>query len=179
MKTFFLKKKSMSDPGLPERVFELLRLDDAENLEQYVKENHQDIHYAHHVYKYHEDFQETFLSCAILTKAVRCVAWLKEQGVDVSSRLCVARANFVVGDGDDDEIRVDEVDYTPLQLATVLHGRESNVAQVLRSDKQTLLRRGFDCFYYRVLRKAYAPGENAAKRACLVYERDCQIDGGT
>ena len=94
-----------------------------------MKDNYQDIHYAHHAYKYHEDFQESVSQLCHLDEGGQVCRLAERARRGRSSRLCVARANFVVGDGDDDEIRVDEVDYTPLQLATVLHGRESNVAQ--------------------------------------------------
>lgn len=81
---------------------------------------------------------------------------------------------------DDDEIPIDEVAYTPLQLATVLYGRNSPIANVLREDKASLLRKGFDALFFRCFRKSFAPGKKASKRARLAYDADnsacCTID---
>jgi hypothetical protein len=57
----------------------------------------------------------------------------------------------------------------PIQYATILHGRDALVTTLLRHEYISTIRRGFDSLYFRVFRKSFAPGKNAAKRAKLEY----------
>ena len=165
-----------------EAAADCLLKDDVAGLRAHIDSERIDIHA---VYEGPEDPEEDWfiyyvsvLTVAIHFNALKCVAWLRENKVDMSKRVFVNPVCFrnYRGEKDDgeDNIRVWDVAYTPLQLATVLHGRRSEMAELLRAPARAhaRLRKGFNSMYFLCFRKSFAPGEKAAERARLAFEAE-------
>ena len=158
---------------------DILLDDDVANLQAHIHSTETDVRAVYEVQDHGDDYDVSLLTHSIQVNALKCVAWLKEQNVDLSKRVYVNPDTFVEyankaseDKNDDESICVSDIAYTPLQLATVLHGRHSEMADLLRMNPRTRLREGFDRLYFVCFRKSFAPGQKAAKRARIAFETD-------
>ena len=67
--------------------------------------------------------------------------------------------------------RLTENVVSPRVVALAIHGHDSDTIRAIRGER-TRLRVGFDAFYYRALRKSFAPEGAASKRARENYAKE-------
>lgn len=166
-------ERTYPPPSLDASV-DILLEDDVDELKKHIRATGLDIHavYSDHV-DHMIDFDTSLLLLAVVVNAVKCVRWLRSQGVDASSRMWPHEDLFFeasIGP-------VTDAYHTPLQMAVLLHGSASDMARALRHDGWKKLRttvriRSIALYWWELTRHRMAPGGSMFDRDHASYETE-------